>query len=379
MKRLRQLPYVAIAAIAAACVIPSAYAEEAVQAPVPKRFRWDNRPLKCFAPEASQAGPMCAESANWPDWATTVSRVQNLFTEPDFDLVARAERELGFSDERFAGGEYYFDAWHWALHVMFREQPARYAETLEQWRTATGGVGYVVLAEALLREGEGWRARGGGFANTVPPEAWKIYERKLIEADSIIDSAPVALKKTGSWHALKLSIARQLGEERGVKGPVFQAAVAAWPYYRRLYRTAIGFSFPRWGGSFDEIELVVRYAYDKTKATDGAAWYATLYTDAFINDGEYTLRDSKVDWTLMKKGFRDALSKEKAGDGLVWGFARMACQMRDREETRRLYGLIDQLPESKRPRNTAADPCRTFANGANVDGAMLDARGLHRS
>ena len=52
-----------------------------------------------------------------------------------------------------------------------------------------------------------------------------------------------------------------------------------------------------------------------------------------------------------EKGFRDAIGK--AGiDGRLFSFAQMACQMRDREEAKRLYALIDELPEAKRPKNT---------------------------
>jgi hypothetical protein len=40
--------------------------------------------------------------------------------------------------------------------------------------------------------------------------------------------------------------------------------------------------------------------------------------------------------------------------------------MRDREEAKRLYDLIDQLPEAHRPKATATDPCRKFANGIEV-------------
>jgi hypothetical protein len=106
---------------------------------------------------------------------------------------------------------------------------------------------------------------------------------------------------------------------------------------------------PHRGGSFADVESLVRYAYDKTKATEGASWYATLYTDTFVGSSRYTLRESKVDWKLMKKGFRDAMGKAGT-DGRRFSFASMACQMRDREEAKRLYALIDELPRQRGPR-----------------------------
>lgn len=378
MKYPRNAVCVALAVITA-CLIPLAFAEDAPQVTPPKRFSWDRRPLKCFAPDVPPGMRMCAEASNWPDWVDTVSRVQLLFAEADFELIARAERELGFSDQRFSAtdpthttGEYYFDAWYWALYVLFGRDSGRFADTLEKWKAATGGAGYVILAEALAREGEGWDARGTGYAGTVSKEAWAIYTRQLEEAESLLDSASPALKSTGSWHAVKLRLAYQLGAKKGTGAPEFQRAVAAWPYYMRLYNTAVNYSMPEWGGNFDDVEAIAQYAYDKTKATSGAAWYAMVYTEAFSSNSKHVLRDTKVNWPLMKRGFGDALNNPMFGDRFLFSFARTACQVQDRAEAKRLYELIDALPEPRRPKNTTTDPCRAFANGTPTGGAMLE-------
>ena len=359
--------------------LPVAVAQEGGQAQPPKRFSWDQRPGKCFAPDVPQGSPMCAERPNWPNFADTVSRVQLLFAQGDFDLIARAERELASSDQRFSvsnptysTGEYYFDAWYWALNVMFKGDPTRYADTLAKWKAATGDAGYVVLAEALAREGEGWEARGTGYASTVSKEAWTIYHRKLQEAESLLDAADPTVKSAGSWHAEKLRLAYQLNAEKGTEAPEFRKAVSAWPYYKRLYMTAINYSMPEWGGSFEDVEAIARYAYDKTGTTDGAAWYAVLYTETFASNSKYVLRDTQVDWPLMKRGFRDALNTKIFGDRLLFSFARTACQMKDRAEAKRLYELIDALPEAPRPKNATTDACRIFANETPKGGAMLE-------
>lgn len=362
LKTLARLLSIALVAVTWFGAMPSAHADD----PAAKRFRWDRRPAKCFAPDAVPIAPMCAEAANWPDWYETQSRVQSLFTEPDFELIARAERELAESTERFPNGEYRFDAWYWALYVMFEKQPDRYTETLKQWEAVAGNKGQVLLAQVLRLEGEAWAARGSGYSNTVSPEAWKLYAAKLGEADALLDSAPAALKKTGAWHAIKVGLAMERGEQRGAKSKAFQAAATAWPDYGRIYKTAINLSLPQWGGNFDEVEAVVRYAYDKTKASAGAAWYATLYTDMFMANSRYTLKDTRADWKLMRKGFFDALDKPGT-DARLFSFAGMACQMRDREVAKRLYGVIDELPVAMRPK-MAMDPCRVFANGGEAKG-----------
>ena len=83
-------------------------------------------------------------------------------------------------------------------------------------------------------------------------------------------------------------------------------------------------------------------------------------------------RDTKVNWSLMKRGFGDALNNQIFGHRLLFSFARAACQMKDRTEAKRLYELIDVLPETQKPKNTTTDPCRDFANGTPTGGAMLE-------
>ena len=168
-----------------------------------------------------------------------------------FELIGQAEKKLAFSDQRFADGKYYFDAWYQAMNSMFYRQPARYAKTLEKWKAVNPDSGTVIIADALFHLGQGWEARGEGYANTVSKEGWEIYRRKLEEADAVIDSAPDDIKRTAPWYQIKLSIAYQTADAARAQS-TFRAAVDAWPYYDRLYKTAINYSMPRWGGGFDE-------------------------------------------------------------------------------------------------------------------------------
>jgi hypothetical protein len=327
---------------------------------VPKQYPWDQRPRKCFMPgDAAKFDPQCRLS-NWPDYATSKGRVDRLFIEPDFDLVERAEKELGFSKEKFASGEYYFDAWYLSLQVMFRHQAQLGGKNVKEWAARKGADGYVKLAEALVHYGEAWEARGRGFANTVAPEAWKLYYTKLVQANQALDSASASLKQTGPWHALKLEIAFQNPDQEKERLALLEAAIVAWPDYTKIYQVPMRFAHPRWGGSFELMDGIARFSMEKTKAQRGAAYYALLYELAVRGESRFTLQDTKVDWSLMKQGFRD-LETGGAAPQYIWrNFARLACQMRDREEAQRLYVLFDK---HKNPSQASepTDSCRVFA------------------
>ena len=86
--------------------------------------------------------------------------------------------------------------------------------------------------------------------------------------------------------------------------------------------------------------------------------YVLVYEQAFRDVGRTTLRDSAVDWTLMKNGFKDFEATGRTPAGAWRNFANLACQMRDRAEARRLYALADSV---ERDPSAASDACRTFA------------------
>ena len=352
------LRIILVAGALAGALQSHALAQQPGPVALPKKFPWDMRPNKCFLPEVA-AIEMCAAKPDWPDFAETKRRVDNLFIEPDFDLFQRAESELGFSRQQFLSGEYYFEAWSMSLQNVFVHQPVRGAQIARDWAKSKGSDGYAKLAEAMVHYGEAWLARGGGFANTVTPEGWDLYREKLDQALRDLDSASPRLKQTGPWHVLKLQIAFQNPKLASMRLELLKSASDAWPDYLGIYTTAMNFTHPRWGGSFELVDGIARFAAEKTKAERGAAMYSIVYERLFRGDGEYTLRDSKAGWDLMKRGFRDL---EKKGGAQVWiwkNFAKLACDMRDRDEARRLYGVYDRLmdPASAEP----PDACRRFA------------------
>ena len=332
-----------------------AYAQAPAAASV-KRYPWDMRQPKCFLPDAIPS-PQC-KANDWPDYGESKRHVDRLLVEPDFDLIERAENELGFSEEKFASGYYYFDAWFLSLDTMLRYQTQPMYKMVSDWAKAKGEGGYVKLAEALLRYAEGRQARQG-YSNSVTPEAKEIYWRKLREANQILDSASDRLKRAAPWHVVKLRFAYQLPELKESREELLVAASRLWPEYVKIYTAAMEFSLPAYGGSYEQVDEVARFAVERTKAKWGASWYAIVYQQLARFVCECTLADSNADWDLMKQAFRDYEARGRADENVLKAYADMACTMRDRKEARRLLEQSDKL----NPNRPAGPPdhCREFA------------------
>jgi len=322
-----------------------------------KRYPWDTRPPECFLPNAKPSQQCVAD--DWPNYGESKRRVDHLILDPDYDLIERAENELGFSDRRFASGQYYFDAWFLSLDSVVGFANDLAYRSVEGWAKAKGEGGYVKLAEARLRYAEAWKARGPGLPSTVMREGWDIYLRKLREADRALDSGSERLKRTGPWYVMKLRVAYQLPELEASREALLQAGSKLWPEYVKIYATAMAFSSPMWGGTFEEVDGVARIAVEKTRAKWGASFYPLVYQEMFRSGCNCTVQESGADWNLMKQGFRDYEARRSTDEAYFRAFANLACAMRDRAETRRLFDLTDKL-SPKRPA-APPDPCREFA------------------
>jgi hypothetical protein len=337
--------------LAAALACAAAHA----QAPMPKKFPWDQRPNKCFLPGGEESA-MCKVD-DWPSLEETRYRLAILFSRPDFDLIERAEGEVGFSRERFDSGEYRVEAWYLALDGMFRHSGERGKEFAAAWSKAKGRDGYAPLADTLAARAEGWSARGTGYSHTVSPEAWEIFKKKLAEADALLETASPKLRQAAPWHMMKLRIAFERRETPAPPIALLKQATEQWPEYLPLYTLSMHYLSPKWGGSFEQMDAIARFAMERTRERTTPAMYVLVYERHLrVNpDSTYTLRDTRVDWDLMKQGFR---ALEGTAPRLPHRFAELACQMRDRDETRRLYQVADR--QSPAPAN-ATDPCRVFA------------------
>ena len=327
------------------------------------RYPWDARPNKCFAPDVEPIW-VCQEN-NWPDFSTTVSRVQSLLMVGQADqetaLLNKAGIDLALGSQKFSTGQYQFEAWYLANESQLSIVDGDVLSFVEGWRQSAGAASPALLVNVIALIKQAWQGRGGGYANTVSAEAWDIFYKKLSEADALLDSASSEVKRSGPWHILKVKLAFTQRVSPSRRLDILKAAIAAWPDSTALYDTPMRMSSPVWGGSFEQMDAIARTAAQASKSRSSAAMYAIVYERAFSYSSRYLLSSTKIDWNLAKQGFRDI---EQSGQFPPWiweNFANLACQMRDRDEARRLYALNDvQTEGSESQKNT--DPCRAFAN-----------------
>jgi len=326
----------------------------------PKHYPWDRRPNKCFMAGAPSTG-MCRAQSDWEEFTPTVEHLSSLITDQEFDLLRRAEQEIGNSSTQFPTGKYLFEAWDSALSRTVEDWGLRGAQIAEQWKLSGDDMGQ--LAQAYVRYGQAWSARGSGTANTVSPEGWQIFYQKLAEANALLDSASVQVRDGGTWYLLKLRIAYLDPKLSATRLPLIDKAASRWPDCASIYQAPMNQARPIWGGNFELVDAVARFAMQRSQKKLGATFYAVAYL-GIVGRDNITLKDTRVDWPLMKQAFRDTDAHHYGHRRLRKTYAEFACQMRDRNEALRLFTIYDQMPKSASEAATDdsdADACRKFA------------------
>ncbi len=145
--------------------------------------------------------------------------------------------------------------------------------------------------------------RGDGFANTVPPQAWKIYNEYVQRAGKyLLDNKSIG-RQSSSWYDSLIGTSTVAGWSEDVARRIFEEAIGKYPADFRLYRDFLEYLTPKWHGSAKAVDEFINYAVTKAPPEYGLELYARLYSQVGETDFKRRLySDSFVDWSKMKKG-----------------------------------------------------------------------------
>jgi hypothetical protein len=116
------------------------------------------------------------------------------------------------------------------------------------------------------------------------------------------------------------------------------------PLYYQLYFAAVRFFTPKWGGDPTKIEAFADAAVARTQKDEGFSLYARIYWVASqYQYGSSLFSQTGVVWPKMKRGIHDVLARYP-DQWNVNNFAYFACLAGDRDEAKKLIGMIKGPP-----------------------------------
>jgi hypothetical protein len=180
--------------------------------------------------------------------------IRQLLQQEKFTEIDRIAAEARTTKARFAGG-------YWKVHTIYLalEQPGtktsadeaewrEHLARLEKWKAQFPAsiTARIALAESYNSYGE--KARGGGYADQVTDEGWKLLAERAHKGQAILEEAEALPEKCPEWYAAMIEIARSEEWEPDQLQALFQKAVAFEPEYYYYYRMLADSLLPKWGG-----------------------------------------------------------------------------------------------------------------------------------
>jgi Domain of unknown function (DUF4034) len=181
-----------------------------------------------------------------------------------------------------------------------------------------------------------WKARGGGWADTVTDEGWRLFAHRLNQAEAALGATnEFGAQCPVSWSILlKSGLGRNI--ERADFDAIFDKSIHFAPDYDGYYFRRATYLLPRWHGDVGEWESDLTKTADRIGGDKGDEVYARV---VWCMRGVFTniFNENKLSWTRVDKGFE--IIEKDFPDSLAAKSARahLAVLARDPEKARKYF------------------------------------------
>jgi hypothetical protein len=187
-----------------------------------------------------------------------------------------------------------------------------------------------------------WKARGGGWANTVSQSGWKVFHARLAESRKVFLSATNLPVTCPLWFTGFLGVG--LGESwpREVYDRVFAIGTNYFREYARIYYVKCHYLLPRWHGGEGEWEQFAADAADQLGGEEGDILYARIIWEMH-KDRWYgnIFKQSNASWSRAKRGFLALEKRYPDSLALTSEFCYLAGMGGDRALMKALFAKLE--------------------------------------
>ena len=262
------------------------------------------------------------------------------------EKIAAASRK-----KEIAEGEKYVDLYNfyeWTGPISRRNDDSIWETHLEHltgWKAAHPDSVTPRIALTKYWLGYAWKARGGGWADSVTPEGWRLFGERLAEAQRELDGVPQELRTDVHYYVEGLTVALGLGLPKGEVQHRFESGLKVDRYYYSLYERLVYYYLPRWYGDPGEVGRVIletaeKMGKDRAFALTRMVWalYAWEKEDVFNGHG--------IDYPVVKEVYENWTSNEYTDVTTANYYCLYACIAGDGEAAKRMFERIGEQFDS---------------------------------
>ncbi|WP_018608484.1 hypothetical protein [Uliginosibacterium gangwonense] len=222
----------------------------------------------------------------------------------------------------------------------------RAREKVEELRRKRPNEAYPIVAETEYWYKYAWDARGGGYASSVSPEGWKLFEERLSVAEKILRENKELGSSMPAWYELMVQVQSAMNHKTDERNKNFLEGAERYKTYLPLYISMRNYAEPRWGGSWAGVDQLIKFAANNTKKTEGDTFYAYLYYGVHLNmrdEGNF-FKETKVNWPRLKSAYEELLQRRPESLWHLNNFAALACEAGDKKTFLHLRKKIGNTP-----------------------------------
>ncbi len=306
--------------------------------------------------------------------------VRKLFEQENFEALDQLADAARTQKSRLPGG-------FWAVHIAYAPlmTPVRgdydsteadwttQLERLQRWMAQRPASITARVALAGAQRQYAWRARGGGYADSVSEESWRTFGERLEQAAKTLKDAFLLPNKCPEGYLLMQLMARDMGAPDEVQTSIFEKAIAFEPDYQYFYRAKAETLLPKWGGEEGDMAAFAAQIADRLSGKRGDMVYyqiATYLNCACDNDSKLY----GMSWLRVKQGY--IAVEEQYGESIanLNAVAYMAGVAGDRVYAEELFNRIGQgWDQNLWHKRENFDMVRNWSQGAAVEQATIAA------
>ena len=251
--------------------------------------------------------------------------------------------ELRNSKESLDGGTWFLTHFYRNAAYVTDDEPAasEAMEFYESWakKSPQSITAQVCLSDALVSYA--WNARGGGYANTVTSEGWRVMGERLDRAWQILENAGKLDEQCPGWFEVAQRVALGQSWERADYFEMVDEAIRREPTYGAYYTKACYWLLPRWHGEPGDFEKWIAVQADSYPENLRDRQYARLVwmADLMPVKGELFFRRGRLDWPRAKRGFEQWLAEDPHNLNIRFEYTGLALLANDRETAREQFEI----------------------------------------
>jgi hypothetical protein len=256
------------------------------------------------------------------------------------DLDAMADQYRASKARALSG------AWRLRQFYSVLDQPAQteadfvdHIEHLRHWMEARPNsiTARVALATSLHRWA--WVARGSGYAATVTPEGWKLFNERIEEAHVVLEGSANMQPMCPQWFSEMMTISLALNWEADKEREIFERGTRFEPEYFYLYQQYANYLLPKWDGEPGQASAFAKESADKVGGEEGNIVYYHIAT-VLISRHNKNFPLQEMDWNRIRSGGEAVVAKYGQSRTVANWLAFMAYQYRDAAEAQKEFALI---------------------------------------